>query len=148
MFFKDYKMEYLINVAITFAPYIIGAVLFVMFSFAINKSFEAWVEFRHGDSPERDAAKKVSTATMGVVTKIVFPAIIGLGLIISLVSPSNTYKHGSGHDRYQRDVQIQQFNRTTTTAPIQDISRQPAMSSEERKEYTRSLSDYNNRTTE
>lgn len=137
--------SYLINVSISFAPYIIGAVLLLVFVFAINKSYEAWIEFKYGDSPERAAAKKVSSAAMGLVTKIVFPSILGLGLIISLVAPSNTYKHGSGHSRVQRDTQIQQINRSPSQATVQDISRQPALDSEGRRQRTEELHDFRNR---
>jgi hypothetical protein len=141
-------MEYLINVAITFTPYFAVVSVLLVFMYAIQKMVEVYLfaqSVKIKDDQHLDSFRMYNKSLWDIALKKIVPAILLFGLVFSLVSPSNTYKHGSGHDRHQRDAQIQQFNRTTTAAPIQDISRQPAMNAEERKEYTRSLSDYNNR---
>ena len=110
--------EYFTNVAISFVPaFTIGLVLFFVATVALSLvAFPA------------DQVKKIRSVTVKTVA-----AVWALGLVYAVVSPSNTYKH-EPHNKAALNARIeqQQLNRTSSGV-IQDRTRQPEKTTEERK---------------
>lgn len=111
-------VSYFIDVLISLSSYI--AVFFILllvlpllFGMAHRRS---WLD---------DKKHKFLTDT----SKLAAWLLIGLGFLLSLLSPTNTYKH----EPYERQTFSVPMERTD--AIIQDITRQPKQTDEERKEH-------------
>lgn len=135
-------IEFLINVAITAAGYMVIPVLFLavlVFLRPISQIIEAITneEVRSDDILKH---RRNGFRAVGILVFFI--------LLFSMMQPSNTYKH-SGYDRVADDRQRQalvEARRAEQVIEIRDISRQPDHTRAERQSRFDNLVDYTNRT--
>lgn len=136
-------MEYLINVAISFVPYAAFAIVTYVVVRLLVYAVSVGVSYSTLGDEDRTSVSESSKILMRVTTKVFIPQVLVLGLVVALLTPVNTYKHDP-NNRAQRDTQIRAINEQRAAKPvvIQDLSRQPSMTPEERAAHVRDRADY------
>jgi len=129
--------EYLINIAITAGAYL-PLVVFVVIVALLMKPVAAMVAELNDDPSLVDKVTK----HRGKVFKAagVFALLI---IVFAAMQPSNTYKH-TGYDREADDRKFREVierQRSQTVPVIQDRTRQPDLTREERQDRFESLVD-------
>lgn len=127
---------YLINVAISFAPYLASSILiWLVLCFAVKV-----VSVMEADG-EDDRWTKKSIIRLKQIRAIIVTALLIIGLFFSLVFPTNTPKNTIGNVASENRA-IENYIMNRTAGDISDISRQPKMDDEERQGHFDSLVDY------
>lgn len=127
---------YLIGVLMSFSSF--GAVGFVL----LMISFLPQVIFKEFGSYSADHEVSVKVNRVSRYIRLIAGLVVVAGLVVSVFSPTNTYKHES-HNKVQLNQTIQNQNMNpSTSAQIIDNTRQPKLDDEARAERFNDLIDY------
>ena len=126
-------MEYLINVAFTFSAFLPFLLLLALAIILLRPL--AGVVTQDEELTEKIAKRRGAVAISAGILALFF-------ILFSAIQPSNTYKH-TGYNREADDRRLKQVieQQTNAALEIQDRTRQPDLTREERQQHFEKLVD-------